>query len=173
MKICIVSDSHDRADSLARCIETSKAEGAQVTVHCGDVIGTNTLRAALKAGLRMHVIHGNNIGDAASLCRLSAKSEGQLTYHGPDAAFELSGRRIFMVHYPHYGYAMALTGDYDAVFCGHSHEPEVREITTIKGGRCWLVNPGTTAGLGAPRSTWVMGDLERMFFEIRDVPAPA
>lgn len=171
MKVCIVSDSHDRADSLARCLAAAKAEGAEVAVHCGDVIGTNTLRAALAVGLRLHVIHGNNLGDTASLCRLAAKSEGRLVYHGADADLELGGRRVFVVHYPHYGAALALTGDYDAVFCGHSHEPEVRDLTTIRGTPCWLVNPGTTAGLGAPRATWVMGDLAAMRFEIRDVPA--
>jgi putative phosphoesterase len=170
MKICIVSDSHDRADGLARCLAAAKAEGAAFAIHCGDVIGTNTLRAALKVGLPMHVIHGNNIGDAASLCRLSAKSEGLLIYHGPDADLTLHGRRIFVVHYPHYGYGMALTGDYDLVCCGHSHEPESRLVGTIKGGRCALVNPGTTAGLGAPRASWAIGDLDRMEFEIRDVP---
>lgn len=170
MKICVVSDSHDRGESLARCLATAKAEGAEVAVHCGDVIGTNTLRAALKVGLPIHVIHGNNLGDPGSLARLAAKSEGRLIYYGQDADLELGGHRIFMVHYPHYGRAMALTGDYDVVFCGHSHEPEIKPLTHAAGGTCWLVNPGTTAGLGAPRATWIMGDLTSLRFEIRDVP---
>jgi len=172
MKICVVSDSHDNGQSLARCLIAAKAEGAAVAVHCGDVIGTNTLKASLAVGLPLHVIHGNNLGDPGSICRLSAKSNGLLTYHGQDASLTLAGRRTFVVHYPHYGRAMALTGDYDVVFCGHSHEPEVQELTHIGGGRCWLVNPGTTAGLGAPRATWVMGDLETLSFQIRDVPPP-
>ena len=173
MKICIVSDSHDNGQSLARCLRAAHAEGAEAAIHCGDIIGTNTLKAALAVGMPIHAIHGNNLGDPGSLCRLSAKSAGQLTYYGNDATLSLAGRRIFAVHYPHYGYAMSLTGDFDLVCCGHSHEPEVRAITPIKGDICWLANPGTTAGLGAPRATWIMGDLATMQFEIRDVPPAA
>lgn len=170
MKICVVSDSHDNGQSLARCLTAAKAEGATVAIHCGDIIGTNTLKAALAVGLPLHAIHGNNLGDPGSLCRLAGKSNGLLMYHGQDAVLELGGRRVFMVHYPHYGQAMALTGDYDLVCCGHSHDPVVHEIMNIRGELCWLINPGSTAGLGVPKATWIMGDLDAMHFEIRDVP---
>ena len=172
MKICIVSDSHDDGCSLARCLAVAKAEGASVAVHCGDIIGTNTLRASLAVGLPLHAIHGNNLGDPGSLCRLAGKSEGLLTYYGQDASISLGGRRLFLVHYPHYGEAMALTGDYDVVCCGHSHVPLVKNVRHLRDGHCWLVNPGTTAGLGAPSATWIMGDLTTLQFEIRQVPVP-
>lgn len=170
MKICIVSDSHDRGDSLARCLAAARAEGATAAIHCGDVIGTNTLRAALKVGLPLHVIHGNNLGDPVSLCRLAARSDGLLTYYGQDATLTLHDRRIFVVHYPNYGHAMALTGDFDLVCCGHSHEPQAALTANIRGGATWLVNPGTTAGLGAASATWILGDLASLSFAIRDVP---
>jgi predicted phosphodiesterase len=41
MKICIVSDSHDRAPMLAAAVAEAKAAGAEAVVHCGDVIGAN------------------------------------------------------------------------------------------------------------------------------------
>ena len=37
-------------------------------------------------------------------------------------------------------------------------------------GKTWLVNPGTVAGLGAPASTWILGDLDSLQFAIRAVP---
>src|SRR5947208_2022003 len=107
MKICIVSDSHDRSEPLAAAVRAGAAEGATAVIHCGDVIGTQTLRAALAVGVPMHVIHGNNLGDAVSLSRWSRERPQQLQYHGPDARLELGGQRIFVVHYPEYGYAMA------------------------------------------------------------------
>lgn len=76
MKICIVSDSHDRGDLLAIAIQQAKAEGAEVVIHCGDVIGGNTLRASMKLGLPIHAVHGNNLGDPVSMSRLAAKSNG-------------------------------------------------------------------------------------------------
>lgn len=165
MKICIVSDSHDRADALAAAVRAGAAAGAMAVIHCGDVIGTQTLRAALEVGLPVHVIHGNNLGDPVSLSRWARERPGKLEYHGPDARLELGGRRVFVVHYPEYGHAMACTGDWDLVCCGHSHEAGVRQVANVKGGKTWLVNPGTVAGLAAP-ATWALGDLQAMRFEL-------
>jgi uncharacterized protein len=166
MRVCIVSDSHDRADALAQAVRLAKEQGAAAVIHCGDVIGTQTLRAAMAAGLPMHVIHGNNLGDPISLSRWARESGGKLHYHGPDARLELGGRKIFVVHYPEYGYAMACTGDWDLVCCGHSHEAGVEHVANVKGGRTWLVNPGTVAGLAAP-ATWLFADLAAEHYEIR------
>lgn len=166
MKICIVSDSHDRADPLAEAVRRGAAEGAVAVIHCGDVIGTQTLRGALAAGLPMHVIHGNNLGDPVSLARWAHESAGLLQYHGADARLELAGRRVFVVHYPEYGHAMACTGDWDVVCCGHSHVAGIETVSNVKGGKTWLVNPGTVAGLAAPE-TWILGDLAAMRFELR------
>ena len=170
MKICIVSDSHDRGEPLAAAARQAAAEGAEALIHCGDVIGTQTLRAALGAGLPMHVIHGNNLGDPVSLSRWARDSNGQLSYHGADARLDLGGRRIFVVHYPEYGHGMACTGEWDLVCCGHSHHAGIQQVANVKGGKTWLVNPGTIAGLAAP-ATWALGDLASMHFELRSLDA--
>jgi putative phosphoesterase len=168
MKVCIVSDSHDRADPLAQAVRAAAAEGAGVVIHCGDIIGTQTLRAAMSVGLPLHVIHGNNLGDPISLSRWARESDGHLCYHGADARLELAGRRVFVVHYPEYGHAMACTGDWELVCCGHSHVAGVERVANVKNGVTWLVNPGTVAGLAAP-ATWILGDLAEMQFEIRSL----
>ncbi|MBA3591906.1 MAG: metallophosphoesterase family protein [Methylibium sp.] len=165
MKICIVSDSHDRAEALDSAVRAAAAQGAEAVIHCGDLIGGHTLRPAMRAGLPMHVIHGNNLGDSGTLHRLAQDSGGLLHYHGADARIELAGRRIFVVHYPEYGHAMACTGEWDLVCCGHSHEADIRQVDHVRDGKSWLVNPGTVAGIGA-RATWVSGDLASMQFEI-------
>jgi len=164
VKICIVSDSHDRADALARAVHAAKAKGAEAVIHCGDLIGAQTIKPALAAGLPVHAIHGNNIGDPQAMHNQSRRSGGQLQYYGPDARLELGGRRILVVHYDDYGYAFACTGEWDLVCCGHSHTAEIRRVPGVKGEGTWLVNPGTVAGLAAP-STWVLGDLASMRFE--------
>ena len=171
MKICIVSDSHDRSAPLVEAIVEAQAAGAQAVIHCGDLIGVNTLRASLKLGIPIHAVHGNNIGDVAALYRMMAKSNGLFTYHGQEAVLELGGRRIFVTHMPHHAQAFACTGDYDLVCHGHSHTAHVGQQADVKGGRCWLINPGSVAGIDAPGvkaiPTWILGDLDRMSFEIR------
>ena len=168
MKICIVSDSHDRADALAEAVREAKVLGAEAVLHCGDLIGAQSLKPALALGLPVHLIHGNNVGDVQALHKLARASGDKLSYHGVDARIELAGRHIFLVHYDDHGYAFACTGEWDLVCCGHSHRAEVRQVASVKGTPRWLVNPGTVAGLSAP-ATWVLGDLAAMRFEVREL----
>jgi len=170
MKICIVSDSHDRGPMLAEAIALAKTEGAEIVLHCGDLIGINTLKASLKLGLPIHAVHGNNLGDPVAIAKLACHSDGLLFYHGNDASIELAGRKTFITHYPHIGRAFACAGDHELVCCGHSHRAELHQEPNVRGGMTWLVNPGTVAGLGAPEATWIMGDLAAMHFEIRTLP---
>lgn len=170
MRICIVSDSHDRSALLARAVRDAADQGAEAVLHCGDVIGPNTLRAALDCGIPLHVVHGNNLGDPLALSRLAVAFQGLLTYHGDEARIDFAGRRIAMVHYPHYGHALACTGDWDLVCCGHDHRACISQVTHVCGGTSWLVNPGTIAGIGAP-ATYVLGDLARMEFSVATLDA--
>ena len=167
MKICIVSDSHDRADALLAALQTARSQGAQAAIHCGDVIGTQTLRPLLALGMPIHVVHGNNLGDTLSMARLAAESNGQIAYHGGDADLRLGGRRIYVTHYPHQARGMACTGDFDLVCCGHLHVASIEQQPNILGSHSWLVNPGTVAGLGGPAS-WIFGDLQTLSFEVRE-----
>ncbi|MEI8324095.1 MAG: metallophosphoesterase family protein [Betaproteobacteria bacterium] len=168
MKICVVSDSHDRAPMLAAAVAVAREAGAQAVIHCGDLIGAMTLKPLIALGLPVHLVHGNNIGDPLALMNLCASSGGLLRYHGADIDLSLGGRRLFATHYPHHGRGMACTGDYDIVCCGHSHEASIAQQAHIAGGATWLVNPGSVGGLGAP-ATWLLADLENMQFEIRQL----
>jgi len=168
MKICIVSDSHDHRPLLQAAVCTAKQQGAEAVLHCGDVVSPSTLSVLKPLGLPVHVIHGNNTGDLYMMARIANKPGNLVTFYGQDAALELGGCRIFLVHYPHYAKAMATTGDYDLVCCGHDHEAKIETVGNIKGGRTLVVNPGTVGGVAAP-ATYVLGDLETMEFELRDV----
>ena len=171
MKICIVSDSHDRRDRLAAAVAEAKALGAQAVIHCGDLIAPSTLHAIIPLGLPIHLVHGNNQGDLFHLVKLAHKSENHVHYYGQDGSFTLAGKRIFIVHYPHYAKAMALTGDYDLVCNGHEHRAVIERIMNIKGGETLRVDPGTVGGVSAP-ATYVLGDLIKMEFSVRRVPEP-
>jgi putative phosphoesterase len=168
MKVCIVSDSHDHRPLLAAAVRTAKEAGAEAVLHCGDVVAPSTLSVITPLGLPVHVIHGNNVGDMFMMARIASKPGNRITFYGQDAGIELAGRRIFLVHYPHYAKAMATTGDWDLVCCGHDHEAKIETVQNVGGGSTWLVNPGTVGGVAAP-ATYVLGDLETMQFSIHDV----
>jgi len=169
MKICIVSDSHDNRALLATAVHDAKDKGAEAVLHCGDVVAPTTLRGLPPIGLPVHVIHGNNTGDMFAMHVVMKTFPEIIHYHGMDANIVLAGKRIFMVHYPHYARAMSLTGDYDLVCFGHDHRIEIEQVKTIDDQQCYLINPGTVGGVGkAP--TYILADLEDMSFEQFAVP---
>jgi putative phosphoesterase len=169
MKICILSDSHDHIPLLEAAVETAKCEGAEAVLHCGDVVAPSTLHCLDKFNLPVHVIHGNNTGDLYTLGQLAIRDENNIHYHGMDAALKLAGRTIFLVHYPHYARAMAATGDWDLVCCGHSHKLSIEQIENINGKITHVINPGTIGGVGNKPATYVIAELEGMTFEQREV----
>ena len=169
MKICILSDSHDNRRLLEHAVEDAQHRGAEAVLHCGDVVAPTTLRVLKKYALPVHVIHGNNTGDLYSMVRLASEPDSPVRYHGQDAVVHLAERTIFLVHYPHYAAAMALTGDYDMVCCGHDHRVSIREVGNVKGGITHLVNPGTVGGVGKD-PTYILADLAAMTFEVHEVP---
>jgi uncharacterized protein len=169
LKICILSDSHDHREPFAAAVKEAKTLGAQAVLHCGDLIAPSTLHAVIGIGLPIHLIHGNNTGDVVNLCRFAQDKADRLHYYGQDAALTLADRRIFLVHYPHYAKAMALTGDFDLVCNGHEHRAVIERVQNIKGTHTLRIDPGTVAGVSAP-ATYVFGDLQTMAFEIRAVP---
>ena len=168
MNICILSDSHDNCRRLPSFLRDAQAAGIGLVLICGDVVAPSTLEVLRPFNLPVHVIHGNNVGDSYMMGRIASQATNQTTYYGQDAGIELGGRRIFLVHYPHYAEAMATTGDWDLVCCGHDHKVDIGCIDNIAGKTTWLVNPGTVGGIKAP-ATWVLGDLETMTFSVEQV----
>ena len=168
LKICIVSDSHDHREGLAAAVAEAKALGAQAVLHCGDLVAPSTLHAIVGLGLPIHLIHGNNTGDLYYMSKWAQEAKNRVQYYGQDGSLDLAQKRIFMVHYPHYAKAMALTGNYDLVCNGHEHRAVIERIRNIKGSETLRIDPGTVAGVSAP-ATYAFGDLQTLEFEIRPV----
>src|SRR5262245_12204072 len=172
LKICIVSDSHDHREPFAAAVAEARSLGAQAVLHCGDLVAPSTLHAILGFGLPIHLIHGNNAGDTYYLSRFAQEPGNRVHYYGQDGSLALADRRIFLVHYPHYARAMALTGDYDLVCNGHEHKAVIERVRNVKGKETLRIDPGTVAGVSAP-ATYVFGDLQTLEFAIRPVPLQA
>ena len=170
MKICIISDSHDHIQLSCQAVADAKQRGAKAILHCGDIVAPIVLQQLQSYGLPIHAIHGNNTGDLSSLEKLGQAEDNMIFYYGQDATFTLAERRIFIVHYPHRAQTMAITGNYELVCYGHTHEAFIKCLTNVKGTQTVLCNPGSVAGISS-LATYIFGDLITMTFETLMVPA--
>lgn len=122
MKIAVMSDSHDHLIPLRAALERAEEAGAEVVIHCGDLIAPFVVAALKTFNGPVHVVFGNNDGDVFLQAKQAAHSNVEL--HGTVAELELAGRKLLATHEPPTAEAYAATGRYDACFYGHVHQSD-------------------------------------------------
>jgi hypothetical protein len=162
MRLAICSDIHDNVWRLEKALPGMSV--ANALIFCGDLCAPFTLMQ-LGRGFDgpVHAVYGNNDGDKIALVRV-AEDAGNITLHGDFATLEIGGLKIAVNHYPEMAEILALSGEFDAVFYGHDHAPEVK---TLRNGAL-LVNPGEIMGRKGP-STYALMDTETREVEIVEV----
>jgi putative phosphoesterase len=136
MHIGIISDSHDNMPALHKAVEIFTARKAEHVIHAGDFTSPFTFRALKHLQCGFTGVFGNNDGEKILLHKLS----GERIFSQPHV-FELAGRKIVVMHEHHVVDALAESGRYDLVVCGHTHQPDIRTI-----GKTLVVNPGEAGG---------------------------
>lgn len=160
MLIGVVSDTHDNLTALRRALKEFRARGVRLVFHAGDFVSPFVAVPFQEAGLRLIGVFGNNDGDKLYL-RDRFAEVGKLHF-GPHE-LELQGRRIVLMHEPRALSALAASGHYDLIICGHTHEVELRE------GPPLVLNPGECGGWLSGRSTCALVDLEALRAEILEL----
>ena len=147
MQIGILSDTHNHRENLQAALRIFKQKAVRILFHCGDL--TRVEFTPLLADFRVIYLAGN--GDLLwgeireSLLELNPDSFGGLVFKG-----EIGGINIAAAHGHMEGVVDGLvgSGEYDYVFCGHSHRHKDVQV-----GRTRLINPGALGGLKPePRS---------------------
>ncbi len=141
MTVLVLSDIHDDIDRLERILADTK-DTAEAIIFCGDLCAPFTAAMLAESGKPVHAVFGNCDEDQAFIIR---RSEGAIDWTPIGLEFatiELGGRRIAVNHYPKLGGLLAASGDYDAVFHGHTHEARNETV-----GKTLLVNPGAVCGI--------------------------
>lgn len=141
MRIAICSDSHDHIPNLHRAVGLANREGAELLLHCGDLISPFMLPYLAGFNGPVHLIYGNNPGDQHLIASRCALSFENLHHHGPHGTFTAGSLRIALIHYPELARQLAESGAFDLVCCGHNHRYAVERI-----GHCLLINPGDLLG---------------------------
>jgi putative phosphoesterase len=147
MLIGVLSDIHDNLNNLHKALDIFKAQGAQAIIFCGDFCSPipSRVMAGEFAG-PVHCVFGNGDGDRFLMLQNAAQYPN-LKLHGEYAELEFEGVKVAVTHYPFYAKALARTGDYRAVFSGHTHQAGEERF-----GDCLWVNPGEIMGWKAQAS---------------------
>lgn len=150
----VLSDIHDALENLDRTLDLFRTEGVDRILFCGDFCSPIPARVLGGWHGRVDCVFGNGDGDRFGILR-AASSLPALELHGEHADLAFSGRRLALTHFPLYGQALARTGDYDAVFSGHTHERHWERF-----GRCLWANPGEVMGWKGPPSAFLWDPVE-------------
>ena len=145
MLIAILSDSHDQILHLQRAVEYATLQGAEILIHCGDLISPFMLPYLASFKGQVHLIYGNNVGDQHLISSRCETEINNIQHHGIFGAITVNQLQIAFHHYPELAYGVAETGKYDIVCCGHNHICTVKKINS-----CLLLNPGDLLGKEYP-----------------------
>lgn len=141
MLIGVFSDIHDHLEHFQLALNVYKARAISTFIFCGDFCSPLPAGMLGEVGVETHCVFGNGDGDRFMIGKIAADFP-TLKLYGEYAELEIDGRRFAVTHYPFYAKALARTGDYQAVFSGHTHEVSVEHI-----GECLWVNPGDVMGV--------------------------
>jgi putative phosphoesterase len=135
MKLGILSDTHDRFDTVRLALEQFRQRSVEMILHCGDIESADTVR--LFAGTPTHFVFGNCDWQPEKL--RYAIAEVGATLHEPFGELEVCDKKIGFVH----SHIRALFQElqsadrFDYLFYGHTHVAEQHQV-----GKTLVVNPG-------------------------------
>ena len=165
MQVAVFSDSHDNLDALRTAIGKCKDRGLTQAIHLGDYCAPFVMDVLGESSLQWVGVWGNNDGDRVRSLQTAGRYEGRIDIAADDfREHEVGGRRIFLTHYPQIGRIAALSGQYEAVFHGHTHLA-AQEIVEVQEKRVLLANPGEIYGKRFGKPSFGVYDSENHTFE--------
>lgn len=156
MHIGIMSDTHDHMMQIKKAVELFNERKVDHVLHAGDFTSPFTFRILKELRCNFTGIFGNNDGDKLLLHRMS----GGRIFNQPHT-FELSDRRIVLIHEHHIADALADSGHYDLVIYGHTHKAKAKKAKDTL-----VVNPGEAGNWLYGKSTVAIVNLSDMVAEI-------
>ena len=149
MKIAVLSDIHDHLSQLEEALVKLKELQAEAIIFCGDLISPFTTGILAKANLPTYACLGNSDEDHIGMMKMGGKKFTWFHLSQEFGEVELGGKKIAFCHYPKFGSLLAKSGEYDAVFYGHTHIATNEMI-----GNTLLLNPGSLCGVNFEKSAY-------------------
>ena len=156
MKIALLSDIHDHQGALAWALTEIAAHDVGHIFGLGDYCAPFTITQLATANLPTFAVWGNNDADKTAMTHNAHTHNANFTFaHHNFGEITLDGDRYFLTHFPQLAEHAAATGDYVAVFHGHTHRPRNEKIGTVP-----IINPGAIIPHADTPSTFAIFDTD-------------
>jgi len=154
MKIAIISDIHENFHNLILALQEMERRHIEQIICLGDLMNSGVAKLLATQAIPVFMIWGNNDGEKVEITLASKKENSALTVSKNVYDFlTFDGKKIFISHHEDLAIPMAKSGEYDAVFYGHTHLIQKEKIAN-----CWAVNPGEIAAGKTKKATFCIYD---------------
>jgi len=154
MKIAILSDIHENFHNLILALEEIGEKKVKQIICLGDLMNSGIAKLLATQTIPVFMIWGNNDGEKVEITLASKRANSVLTVSKNVYDFlDFDGKKIFISHYEDLAMPMAKSGEYDAVFYGHTHLFKIEKINS-----CWVVNPGEVSAGKTKKATFAIYD---------------
>ena len=145
MKVGIISDTHDRLESIERARDIFTENEVEMILHCGDWVSPYTLDFFVNEGFRVPIkgVIGNVEGDLKNFLEINKRSKNPVEFPTKQTLdLNIDGKKAIIYHGQDKNLLEALIKSdlYDVVFTGHTHQ--VRNYCV---GKTLVLNPGSTS----------------------------
>lgn len=161
-----MSDSHDNILAIDKALKVFREQEVNILIHLGDIISPFALSKILEFPAKIIVITGNNDGDLLQLKEIAMK--GGATLKQFMYTMTIANKKIYLTHgfgtkdqTKNYVEAIALTGLYDIILYGHTHEA----LASYRGNTL-ILNPGEVCGYLTGHQSVAVIDLESLKYNI-------
>ena len=152
MILGIISDTHDKLESVERALEYFAANHVEMVIHCGDwksvVAMEHFVDHAGRHKMPVRGVLGNNDIDVSEFKKFIKSTSSDFQVVEGIFEMDIDGKSVAIYHGHHIPTLRKVRNDcsYNLVLLGHTHKPKVEiNDTTV------IVNPGSTA-FSIPRS---------------------
>lgn len=146
MIIGVISDTHDRIDTLKEAISIFKAEKVEVIVHCGDWVSPFVQKFLFNElgdyVVPIKSIFGNNIGDIKRSLEENFGRQNPIEFSTKEVLeVNFDTKKGIICHGNDKAVLNAIINSqqYDVIFTGHTHKFRNEMV-----GRTLVLNPGST-----------------------------
>lgn len=149
MIIGIISDTHDRLETIQQALDIFKLQKVEMIIHCGDWVSPFTMeffdQYCQKINLIVPIksVFGNNEGDYRMINIRNSKLKNPISF-SPKIVLELElDRQKAVVYHGHDKVimnALIKSQIYEVILTGHTHISRNEVI-----GKTLIINPGSTS----------------------------